>query len=107
MEILNKTEIININRIYVAFVIISVVCIVAGVLILAADIDFGGYLAIVGFITIVSLLIFCNFEGIPTGRYKYEVIIDESYPATELYKNYEVIEQRGKIWVIEDKESVK
>ena len=43
-------------------------------------------------------------EEIPTGRYKYEVILDKSYSATELYENYDVVEQRGKIWVIEDKE---
>ena len=39
-----------------------------------------------------------------TGRYKYEVILDDDYPAAKLYDEYDVVEQRGKIWVIEDKE---
>lgn len=38
-------------------------------------------------------------------RNQYEVILDDNYPASELYKNYNIVEQRGKIWVIEDKEA--
>ena len=41
----------------------------------------------------------------PTGRYEYKVILDETYPATQLYENYEVIGQDGKIWIIQEKES--
>ena len=41
----------------------------------------------------------------PTGRYEYKVILDETYPATQLYENYEVVGQDGKIWIIQDKES--
>ena len=41
----------------------------------------------------------------PTGRYEYKVILDETYPATQLYEKYEVIGQDGKIWIIQDKES--
>ena len=38
-------------------------------------------------------------------RNQYEVILDDNYPASELYKNYNIVEQRGEIWVIEDKEA--
>lgn len=38
-------------------------------------------------------------------RNQYEVILDDNYPASELYKNYNIVEQRGEIWVIEDKET--
>ena len=38
-----------------------------------------------------------------TGRYKYEVILDDDYPVIDLYDKYNIIEQRGEIWVIEDK----
>ena len=38
-----------------------------------------------------------------SGRYKYEVILDNDYPASDLYDKYNIIEQRGEIWVIEDK----
>ena len=39
----------------------------------------------------------------PTEYNRYEVILDDDYPVKELYDNYRVIEQRGEIWVIEDR----
>ncbi len=41
----------------------------------------------------------------PTGEYRYEVMIDESVPMTEFYERYDVIDQRGKIYVIKEKEN--
>jgi hypothetical protein len=40
----------------------------------------------------------------PTDRYRYECTIDESVSIQDIYDNYEVIEQRGQIWILEDKE---
>jgi hypothetical protein len=40
----------------------------------------------------------------PSGRYTYQVTIDDNVSVTELYSKYEVIEQNGKIWTIIDKE---
>lgn len=42
----------------------------------------------------------------PTGKYRYEILLDDSYPASKLNENYDVIEQRGEIFVIEDKEAI-
>lgn len=39
----------------------------------------------------------------PTGEYRYEVMIDESVPMTEFYERYDVIDQRGKIYKIKEK----
>lgn len=39
----------------------------------------------------------------PTDRYKYECTIDESVSIQDIYDRYEVVEQRGEIWVLEDK----
>lgn len=50
----------------------------------------------------ISLFIVIIYE-VPSGKTKYEVILDENYSAENLYSNYKVIEQRGKIWVLEDK----
>ena len=36
-------------------------------------------------------------------RFRYECTIDESVSMTEVYERYEIIEQRGDIWVLEDK----
>lgn len=37
-------------------------------------------------------------------RLRYECTIDESVSMTEVYERYEIVEQRGDIWVLEDKE---
>ena len=43
-------------------------------------------------------------SDVNTGRYKYECAIDDSVSISELYDHYDVVEQRGDIWVLEDKE---
>ena len=40
-----------------------------------------------------------------TGRYKYEATINKDVPFTEVYKKYDVVKQKGDIWVLKDKES--
>ena len=40
----------------------------------------------------------------PTGRYRYEATIDDSVSITEVYDRYKVVERRGDIWILEDKE---
>ena len=54
-------------------------------------------------LTIIIDAILCSFE-VPTDRYRYEVTIDKNVTIEEIYENYDVIEQRGDIWVLEDKE---
>ena len=41
---------------------------------------------------------------IPSGRYQYEAIIQDDVSINEIYKHYNVIEQKGKKWVLEDKD---
>lgn len=41
---------------------------------------------------------------VESGRYRYEVTLSEDYDISELTNCYRVTEQRGKIWVIEEKE---
>lgn len=63
---------------------------------------------IAGMLCIASLIaIFITVAKAPvvdTGRNKYEVILDDSVSANEIYDKYEVIERRGDIWVLQDKE---
>lgn len=59
--------------------------------------------------TIVAILSFfaiiITSEYCKTNRTHYEVILDEDYPVSKLYEDYIVKEQRGKIWILEDKEA--
>lgn len=41
---------------------------------------------------------------VESGRYRYEVTLSDDYDISELANCYKVTEQRGKIWVIEEKE---
>lgn len=58
----------------------------------------GSILGIVGMISEEQV------EPLPTGINQYEVLIDESVNFQEVYDKYEVIERRGDIWVLQDKE---
>lgn len=55
-------------------------------------------------IGLISLKIGTQYLGsVPTGKYKYEVTIDKDVSFTELNSKYNIIEQRGDIYVLEDK----
>lgn len=61
--------------------------------------------AIVPIIIILLVWLICGILNITikTGEYQYECIIDDSVPYNEVVDNYKIIEQRGNIWVLEDK----
>lgn len=40
----------------------------------------------------------------PTGRYQYECLIDDGTPCAEIYDKYDIVDRRGEIWILEDKE---
>lgn len=64
----------------------------------------GGIMIILGGVTlIVSILLSDTFQE-PTGRYKYQVLIGENVSFTDIYSNYEVVDQNGKIWTIREKQ---
>ena len=59
-----------------------------------------------------TFLFFCVLVGLivgnckkkPTGRYQYECLIDDETPCADIYDKYDVVDRRGEIWVLEDKE---
>ena len=59
---------------------------------------------IISLVSLTSTLIIQSYAK-PTGRYKYKVTIDKSVSMIEVYEKYNVIEQDGKIWTIEDKKN--
>lgn len=42
-------------------------------------------------------------EDVPTGRYRYECIIDDDTSFADILEDYVVVEQRGDLWILEDK----
>lgn len=55
-------------------------------------------------LSIIGMIAEEKVEPLPTGINQYEVLIDESVNFQEVYEKYEIIERRGDIWVLEDKE---
>lgn len=53
----------------------------------------------------LSIMVTCGILTciVKTGEYRYECIIDDSVSYNEVAENYKIIEQRGDIWVLEDK----
>lgn len=90
----------SINRMPVYFWIIMLAIIIISLAFCISE------LCIIGFILgMVLTVITCAFtEPVPTGQYQYEVTINDTVSMTKLYEKYEVVEQRGDIWVLEDKE---
>lgn len=64
----------------------------------------GGFLIVLGVIVAVVGIGLSETYKEPTGRYEYQVIIDENVSFTDVYSNYEVVDQNGLIWTIRDKE---
>lgn len=60
-------------------------------------------LAIISGVVFIISYVLLHYEQ-PTGKYEYEVIIDDTVSVADLHKHYEVIEQRGDIFVLRDKE---
>lgn len=55
------------------------------------------------FIVSFCILLFLGTEKRETGRNRYECLIDSTTPFVEVGENYDIVEQRGDLWVLEDK----
>lgn len=86
---------------------LGIICIVALVLMLNSD-DAGvvifGTISLLAMIAIPIIVITSKSHWRTNERNQYECIIDDSVSINEVYENYNVIERRGDIWVLEDKE---
>lgn len=55
------------------------------------------------FIASFCILLFLGAQKRETGRNRYECLIDGTTPFIEVAENYDIVEQRGDLWVLEDK----
>ena len=116
MEILTKTP-IN-GSLWDNYLILSVMIVFASICVLGFILGcapFGSIrdkistacmcIAVIGAISCVILLLLnAAIPGAPTGRYKYEVKISDTTTFKEVTDNYKIIDNRGQIWVLEDKD---
>ena len=104
IHILNSTEITTLPAWCVlGCILLAVACIVLFVIGIIGPIELMTS-SLIPLVSAVIILAFGLTSMVGTGRYRYEVTIDPSVLFSEIYEKYDVIEQRGEIWVLEEKE---
>ena len=107
MEILNTTEILKTRNDALVVAFIIMVMALCGIMItLVSCVRVSNGMFITWFICVVVCVAVAGWFAVkvPTGTYQYEVLLTDNYSATQLLQDYDVVEQRGTIWVIQDKE---
>ena len=109
INILNKTEIMEYTYAqHIFFAVLLIVWIISAMLIVIGLIcSFKWPVIIGGILFLISNITMCTVDlekSKNTGRYEYEATIDKDVPFTEVYKKYDVVKQKGDIWVLKDKE---
>lgn len=104
ITILNKTAITGLPSWIMTS---SVILLFIGLIILVVSLlaEWPAWTAIVPIISAVLIFNICGILNciVKTGGYRYECIIDDSVSYNEVVENYKIVEQRGDIWVLEDK----
>lgn len=67
------------------------------------DSDIAGWIGIISFLVGLILRVLSLVIAKETTRY--QVLLDDTYPVSELYKNYEIVEQEGITYWIEEKDN--
>jgi ABC-type transport system involved in multi-copper enzyme maturation permease subunit len=105
IEILNKTVVTEspdwINMVIPCSLILSLLFFI---ILVNTDSQFMLILSgvLVAFIIIGDIIL--SFYEEPTDRCRYEVTLDKTVTIEELSENYNIVDQRGEIWILEDKE---
>lgn len=108
MTILNQEQIMtNTNDTGMLFLFFIAFILVIILAMIPADVNDGIFWVIVTAIItcVIGAIILCfSSDETGTGRYKYEVLLSDEIDFKEIYEKYDIKEQRGEIWVLEDKE---
>ena len=106
MTILNTIELTRAS--WIPFVVAA--CLIASVFISIPFVNkvkngfVSGILMIYSFLALLigmMLLLTGDEVQVPTGEYQYEVIFEDNVSFTEVIEKYNIIEQRGEIFVVE------
>ena len=53
-----------------------------------------------------GILFYGLFAKVESGRNRYECLIDDTVPFVEVVENYDVVSQRGELWILEDRDEI-
>ena len=110
MEILNQSPIMEMDPSYASLGVKILIATIIGLVTTFICAVCGGNIsmAVTGGFTILCLVILFSVVGlspeVPTDRNEYIVKIDDDVSFVEIYEKYEVIERKGDIWILQDRE---
>ncbi len=82
--------------------VVGISCTIAGFLVKVPEIFVTGLLCLLLMLPAGAFAKIYVHE-VETGRYEYQVLLDETVDINELASHYDIIEQDGLIWTLEDK----
>lgn len=104
MNFLNQTPItVWVPAMKVVVIALAVVFVMLVILAIAKGSELFGGLALIFLLLFVFAAGIADSCRVPSGRYKYEVTLNEGYDIKQLQEDYNIINQRGLIYEIEDK----
>ena len=108
MEILNQYPVME--PVISPWVFLVLIC-SAGISLLIAFLNFQERNCVLGFLVVLALVlggIICYgiFAEVESGRNRYECLIDDTVPFVEVVENYDVVSQRGELWILEDRDEI-
>ncbi len=110
MEILNQTPIMEMDPAYERLALKLLVAAFIGFFATVICICCNGEISVVitgGFavLSVVALLAVVGFAPeVPTDRNEYIVKLNDDVSFVEIYEKYEVVERKGDVWILQDKE---
>lgn len=108
IEILDKTEILHTSEETAFFFALSMVFAIATIATFLVSfyidsIKLAIVSALIFALSIITMIILANFIDEPTGKYQYQVTIDENVSMVEFHEKYEIVDIKGKIYTIKEK----
>lgn len=109
MEILNQSPIMEMDPSYASLgakiLIAMIIGFFATVICIGCDGDIsvivtGGFTMLC--LIALTIIVICS-PKVPTDRNEYIVKINNDASFVEIYEKYEVVEQKGDVWIIQDK----
>lgn len=84
--------------------VVGISCIIAGLSVEVPEMFVAGLICILLMVP-AGILAKIHVHEVETGRYEYQVLLDETVNINELASHYDIIGQDGLIWTIQDKEN--
>ena len=109
ITILNQTEVMEPTPLATTVVaILTILSLISCITYLIADYVMASItcpviLGLISISSLISVLVISILSPKHLTGYEYEATIDENVSMKEVYERYEIVEQRGDIWVLRDK----